>query len=120
MTPFRDLLGRIVAAAPGGIGAVLVDAEGEAIDLFTRGDSFETRLVGAHHGIVLKLIERALAGNGNGAAVESVSIRSERYNFSIAPLRDGVFVVLIQDGEGIPALGMKALLDGVTGLDALI
>jgi len=120
LMPFREVLGKIVTETPGGIGAILVDDEGEAIDLFTRGDSYETKLAGAHHGIALGLIKRAITRNGNGNIIGAVSIRSDRYTFSIAPVQDGIFVVLIQDKDGIPALGMKALLDGIADISELI
>ena len=73
MTPFREQLGKIVEATPGGIGAILVDDEGEAIDLFTRGDSFEIKLAGAHHGIILGLIKRSMDRFEKGNKLGGVS-----------------------------------------------
>jgi predicted regulator of Ras-like GTPase activity (Roadblock/LC7/MglB family) len=117
---FREALEEIVKAAPGGIGAVLVDGEGEAIDLFTKGDSFETKLVGAHNGIFLGLIERAIANNGEGSSLGAVSIRSEKYTYSMVPVSDGIFVVLIQCGSGIPSKGLKILRESIPSITRLI
>jgi predicted regulator of Ras-like GTPase activity (Roadblock/LC7/MglB family) len=117
---FREVLAEIVKAAPDGIGAVLVDDEGEAIDLFTRGDSFETKLAGAHNGIFLGLIERAVAKNGNGSNLGAVSIRSDRYTYSMVPVQDGIFIVLIQGGNGIPSKGLKVLRESIPSITRLI
>ena len=118
--PFREKLAKIVEASPGAIGAVLVDDEGETIDLYTTGDVFEMKLAGAHHGIVLGIIERALVRGGNGNTLEEVSIRSDRFTFTIAPLQDGIAVVLIQRNNGIPSMGVKALRDSIPGFYELI
>lgn len=116
---FREVLAEIVEAAPGGIGAVLVDDEGEAIDLFTKGDSFEAKLAGAHNGIILGLIKRAHSVNGSNS-LGAVSIRSERYNYSMVPVLDGIFVVLIQCGSGIPSKGLKVLRESIPSITSLI
>lgn len=117
---FRKVLEEIVEAAPGGIGAVLVDDEGEAIDLYTRGDSFETKLAGAHNGIFLGLLERALGKNGNGNKLGAVSIRSDVYTYSMVPVLDGIFLVLIQGGDGLPSKGLKVLKESIPSIIGLI
>jgi hypothetical protein len=117
---FREVLAEIVETVPGGIGAVLMDDEGEAIDLFTRGDSFETKLAGAHNGIFLGLIQRAVAKNGNGGDLGAVSIRSDRYIYSMVPVQDGIFVVLIQSCNGIPSKGLKVLMESIPSINRLI
>lgn len=117
---FRKVLEGVVHTAPGGIAAVLVDDEGEAVDLFTTGDSFEAKLAGAHNGIFLGLIEGALARDGNGGRLGAVSIRSEKYIYSMVPVMDGIFLVLIQDGSGIPSKGLKVLEESIPSIIGLI
>ena len=117
---FKEVLTRIVEATPGGIGAVLVDDEGEAIDLFTKGDSFETKLAGAHNGIILGLIEDVIARNGNRDKMEELSIRSDRYIYSMISVIDGIFVVLIQSSDGIQSKGLKVLRESIPSIIKLI
>jgi len=118
--PFKEVLGEIVRTTPGGIGAVLVDDEGEMIDIFTSEDNFQMKLIGAHHGIILTAVQQSLEDFGNGDVLCGLSIRSERYIFNIAPVQDGIFVVLVQDREGVPSMGMKVLKGAIPSISRLI
>ncbi|MDF1537025.1 MAG: roadblock/LC7 domain-containing protein [bacterium] len=118
--PFKKALDRIVDTAGGGVGATIVDDEGEFVDLANRGDSFEVRLAGAHHGIILSLLNDIQERIGSGDVIRELYIRSDRFTYSVAPVKEGLFVVLIQDRTGIPALGMKALRDGIPEINELI
>jgi len=118
--PFKDVLGLIVESVRGGVGAILVDDEGEAVDIFTHGDTYEIRLAGAHHGIVLTLLEEAMKRLENGSSLQSLSIKSERLCYTIMPVQEGLFVVLMQDETGIPSQGMRVLKDAVPEIAALI
>jgi len=120
--PFKDVLGIIVQSVRGGVGAILVDDEGEAVDVFTHGDSYEIRLAGAHHGIILALLDEAMKRtNNNGDRLKGLSIKAERLTYTIMPVQEeGLFVVLVQDETGIPSQGMKVLQDSVGDIAALI
>jgi len=119
--PFKDVLGIIVQSVRGGVGAILVDEEGEAVDVFTHGDSYEIRLAGAHHSIILTLVEEAMKrANNNGDRLQGLSIKAERLTYTIMPVQEGLFVVLVQDETGIPSQGMRVLQDSVRDLAALI
>ncbi len=119
---FKGVLGRIVEAAGGGIGAVLVDGEGESVEFVTRGrgDSFEIRLAGAQHAVILSLLNDTQKRIGNGNVIQEISVRSNRFTYTIAPVEEDLFVVLIQDTTGIPSMGMKALRDGIPAINELI
>ena len=118
--PFKDILGLIVESVRGGVGAILVDDEGEAVDIFTHGDTYEIRLAGAHHGIVLTLLEEAMKRSENGSRLQSLSIKAERLSYTIMPIQEGLFVVLMQDETGIPSQAMQVLKDSVGDIAALI
>ncbi len=118
--PFKGVLGHVVESVRGGVGAILVDDEGEAIDVFTHGDSYQIRLAGAHHSIVLTLLEEATKRFENGDSLQGLSIRSERLLYSIMPVQEGLYVVLMLDDTGIPSQGMKVLKDAVREIAALI
>ena len=117
---FKKVLAEIVRTTPDGIGAVLVDDEGEMIDIFTTGDIFQMKLVGAHQGIVLSAVRQILEGFGNGDFLGGISICSEKYVFSIAPVQDDVCVILLQGREGVPSMGMKVLREAIPSLSRLI
>ncbi len=118
--PFKGVLGHIVKSVRGGVGAILVDDEGEAVDVFTHGDSYEIRLAGAHHSIVLTLLEEAMKRFENMDSLQGLSIRSERFIYTIMSVQEGLFVVLLQDDTGIPSQGMKVLKDAIPEIAALI
>jgi predicted regulator of Ras-like GTPase activity (Roadblock/LC7/MglB family) len=118
--PFKDVLGLIVESVRGSVGAILVDDEGEAVDVFTHGDGYEIRLAGAHHGIVLTLLEEAIKRFENGDNLQGLSIRSEKLTYTIMPIQEGLFVVLMQDDTGIPSQAMRVLKDAVPDIAALI
>jgi len=118
--PFKDVLGLLVESVRGGVGAILVDDEGEAVDLFTHGDGYEIRLTGAHHSIIIDLLQEAMKRVENGDTFQGLSVKSERFTYSIMPVQEGLFVVLIQDDTGIPSQGMKVLKDSVSDIAALI
>ena len=118
--PFKDVLGLIVESVSGGVGAILVDDEGEAVDVFTHGDMYEIRLAGAHHGIILTLLEEAMKRSENGNSLRSLSIKAEKLTYTIMPVQEGLFVVLMQDETGIPSQGMRVLKDNVHEIAALI
>ena len=110
---FTGPLEEVVRRATGGLGAVVVADDGETIDQFTAGDHYEIRLVGAHQGIILQLIQRAMENAGNGNRLEGVSITSDRRIFSVVPVMDGTFLVLVQDRTGIPSQGRRVLREAV-------
>jgi hypothetical protein len=117
---FKKALDGIVDAAGGGVGAILVDDEGESIDYVTRGDSFEIRLAGAHHGIVLAILNDIQKRIDNNETIEEICVRSDLLTYTIALMGDGLFVVLVQDKTGIPARGLKALREGIPEINKLI
>jgi hypothetical protein len=41
-----------VASVPGAWGAIFVDFEGEAVDLYATNDAYEVKLAGAHAGLL--------------------------------------------------------------------
>ena len=52
--PFKKILTELIADTPGATGAILVDWEGEAVELAcASGDEYELKLLAAHKGIIL-------------------------------------------------------------------
>lgn len=118
--PFKEILGSVVDSVQGGVGAVIVDDEGEAVDLVTRGDGFETRLAGAHQGIVLALVDEAARRIRAGDSVLTMAVRSDRFTYTVMPVKEGLAVILVQDQTGLPSQGMRALENAAHGIVDLI
>jgi hypothetical protein len=79
---------------PGGIGAVLVDRDGEAVDYAGRADAYDLKLAGAHWQIVLRQVID-LATRHSLGALRLVAIRGERRSFIAHVLPDDYVLVLI-------------------------
>ena len=118
--PFKEVLGQVVESVRGGIGAILVDDEGEAVDVFTRGDGYEIRLAGAHHSIIIALLDEAMKNVESRDSFQGLSVKSEQITYTMLPVQSGLFVVLMQDHTGIPSQGMKVLKDAVRDIAVLI
>ncbi len=106
---FAETLEKVVRASRGGVEAVFVDGEGEAIAEFTSRTRYDARLVGAHKGIVLSLVRQASARVGDTGEVLSVTIRAGDYSYSLLPVHEDTFLVLVQDQTGLPSVGLRAL-----------
>ena len=110
----------MVEATSGGVGAIFVDDEGEAIDQYTTGDEWDIKLTGAHHSVLLAAMKGALKRMGNNNSIEGFSIKSEKFTYSVAPVEESYFLVLVQDTQGLPSEGLRALQDAVPRIVKLI
>jgi len=120
---FRKPLEQIVERASGAVGAVFVDDDGETIDHYTNGSTYEISLAGAHHGIILQLMEKIVENVEaveNRQSLSSVTIKSDLNTFTMVPVEDGTFLVLVQDTTGIQRQGLRVLQDAVPVIKALI
>lgn len=90
---FRDVLRELVGAVPGAWGAVFVDFEGEAVDLYAVSDAYEVKLAGAHAGL---LWARIVAAGKDAALGRSwaVSVAAERNRFFVHSIDTDYFVLL--------------------------
>ena len=103
--PFRALLKNLVESVPGAHDAVLLDWEGETVDLYSTGENDDhVKFVGAHHGVLLDAVKRIGENTGAGD-VKHVVIKSEKVDFVTAPVHEGYCIVLTVD----PGLHMARL-----------
>jgi predicted regulator of Ras-like GTPase activity (Roadblock/LC7/MglB family) len=66
--PFKQILTELVAGTPGATGAILVDWEGEAVELACGSVAeYDLKLLAAHKGIILDQV-REVSGRFMGAA----------------------------------------------------
>ncbi len=100
--PFKSLLKRLLEEIPGAVGAIITDWEGESVDLVTRSDEYDIKVLGAHTGIILNSLRGALSRIDSGK-LDEVLIRTGETKTLIAPLNDEYFLVLALGPEAIAA-----------------
>jgi len=103
-TAFRGILDRLVSAIPGALGAVLVDAEGEAVDFSGRLPSFDIKLIGAHFRVVLEEVRAAPAARTRC----QLTVRCAHRTFFISSLSHGYALVMAL-ARGAFAVSLRAL-----------
>jgi hypothetical protein len=54
VTPFAAILRRAVERTPNAIGGAFADWDGEMVDSFARGDSYELAVITAHYGVIMQ------------------------------------------------------------------
>lgn len=115
-TPFTGILGRFLARVPGGLGAVLVDVEGETVDYVGMVAPFDLRVAAAHGRILLHEIARY----EKLGAPRALVIRGEGRAFVVRALEDGYALVLLLApwaGFAVPARAL-ALCEREIGAEA--
>lgn len=102
---FASILDRLVNATPGAIAAVLVDAEGEAVDYAGRMDAYELKVIGAHWPIVLHEIDgtRALG------AIHQITLRAKARSYHVRCVHPGYAVVIVLHRHAAFTLSDRAL-----------
>ena len=99
--PFKSLLSRLLEDIPGALGAIIIDWEGEAVDQVTRTDEYDIKVLGAHSGIILSLLQEALSRTDSGH-LEEVMINTGQNKTLMAPLTEDYLLIL--------QLGTKAIV----------
>lgn len=92
-SPFADILGRLVAAVPGVIGAVFADWEGEPVDQVSQQAIDEIQILGAQLGVTVSQINQALQRLSVGRT-EELWIEGDRAVYFLLKVTDAYFVVL--------------------------
>ena len=101
---FHRILDRLVNATAGGLGAALVDHEGETVDYAGMLDTFELKVAAAHWQIVLTQIDtEKLAG------VRQITVRARTRSFVVRQLHEGYAVVLVLHRHAAFAPSERAL-----------
>lgn len=94
--PFKKLLGELVSSVPGGLGAVLADWEGEAVDQSGHLDEYELKIIGAHKGVILQNL-REVVGRLEDDQVREIVVTTEKVQTLVMPVTPDYFLVLTLD-----------------------
>ena len=95
---FHSILSQLLQSTPGAIGAVFLDQEGEAVDLWTE-TVFDVgpeglRAIGAYQGIFMSDLKRACERIGAGK-FERLAIDFENAKVLSCDLKEGYYLVLV-------------------------
>ncbi len=114
--PFKKIMKELVEGTPGAGGAIFVDWEGEAVEQYSLdGDSYRLKVIGAHKGVMLKLIDDAQKAINNDT-VNSVTIRMNNFHVLMAPVKEGYFVAMTLDSNAVLSKGHYMLRKAVEAL----
>lgn len=92
-TPFGLILERLIRSSSGALGAVFVDAEGEAVDYAGTLDAFTVKIAAAHMRILLH--EAAGSPALGGETLREITFRSAERSFFIRSMPEGYAFVLL-------------------------
>ena len=107
-TPFRPILRDLVRGVPDAIGAVFVDAQGEAIDFYAHLEEADLRLVGAHLGRVWTSLARAMEHSDAGSARELILV-GDRAKMLVRAIDREYYVVMTIKPRSPTAQAARAL-----------
>ncbi len=82
----------------GGVGAVMLDPEGETVDIFAKSAEFELDFIGARTTLVLPLLEKATQNLEKGR-VKSLGITTDKLRLTISTIQDGYFLLVATPPE---------------------
>jgi len=91
--PFKRTLKEMLDRIPGSLGVIIVDWEGEAVDQVGRIDDYELKVIGAHKGLILDSMRRAVR-RAEGNELEEILISTSRRQTLILPLDSDYFFVV--------------------------
>ena len=114
--PFQRIIKELVDSTGGATDAIFVDWEGEAVDQYSVSDDiYRIKVVGAHKGVMLKLINDAQEATGNEKA-DSVSVRMQDASVLMASVKDGYYVALVLDKSAMLCKASFLMKKAVTEL----
>lgn len=118
--PFHYLLTNLLVDVPGAQGAAFLDAEGEAIELVSRGATpYELKLEGAYHGIFLRRARQMLELAGGGD-LERLMISGRQMRVVSRALRDEYYLVVVLEPWAPVEASAAAIQRAVDALNAEI
>jgi len=82
----------------GGVGAVMLDQDGETVDTYAKSDEFELDFIGARTMLILPLLEKATQNLEKGR-VKSLGITTDKLRLTISTIQDGYFLLVATPPE---------------------
>ncbi len=79
-------------------GAVMLDPEGETVDIYSNSDEFELDFIGARTMLILPLLEKATKNLEKGH-VKSLGITTDKLRLTISTIQDGYCLLVATPPE---------------------
>jgi len=105
---FGEILSELVGTVPGALGAVFLDWEGEAVDQFSHIPLMDILLVGAHWGVVLRIVQDFLRKHDWGLP-QTVILNGEQHDVIIRAITDEYCLVFITRSGAHLATALDAM-----------
>ena len=99
--PFRRLLTELVQAVPGAHGAILADWEGETVEQYSHGDSYEMKVTAAHWGILHNLL-KDLGEQYPTGSLKHGGITTSEQHVRVGAIGDDYTLVMTMNREALP------------------
>lgn len=112
MSPFAQILRGAVERTPGAIGGAFAAYDGEMVDSFFEGDSFDWAIFTAHYGIVLSHVQSALNTWHYGEA-ELVMIEHAGTDILLGAVLEGYYALIAIDHPASLATAMREMAEAV-------
>lgn len=95
---FSEILARIESVSVGFLAAIFFDHEGETIDYHSYLDPFDTRLAGAHHGVIATMAMHQMKWLKKGE-LQSIEIYTDDMDSATYHLGEGCYLTIIMKSE---------------------
>ena len=105
---FKEILKKTVDGLPGALGAIFADWEGESVEYQYAGPEDDIKLLGAHQGILLGIINGVSGSYGMGE-VRCVLVSAESAKLVVRPLKDGYYLVVMLGPYANGGLAIRAV-----------
>lgn len=112
---FQNLLQPIIRDVEGTIGVIFADADGEAIDHYSRIPEYDMKLLGAYKSIIIKNIQETTSRLELGSIREIVIFLDEAV-LILSPVAEGYFLLLFMQPESNLGKGIMRLKDVIKKL----
>jgi len=93
MTPFGDIMKRVVTATPHAIGGAFAASDGEMVDAYALGDAFEWAILTAHFGVLVAQLESAF-GTLHYGGLDAFVARYDRADVLVCTVAAGYYAIL--------------------------
>ncbi|MEK6679934.1 MAG: roadblock/LC7 domain-containing protein [Nitrospirota bacterium] len=109
---FQAILQPLIKDVEGAIGIIFVDADGEAVDHYSRIPEYDMKLLGAYKSIIIKNIQETSDRLELGGIREIVIFLDEAV-LILSPVAEGYFLLLFMQPESNLGKGIMKLKDAI-------
>jgi predicted regulator of Ras-like GTPase activity (Roadblock/LC7/MglB family) len=113
--PFKALLKELVSSVEGAEGAIFVEADGEAVQWYTRGEGERLQLRAAYLAVMLQAL-RATAERLGVGEVTHLVLEYEGARFVVAEIGRGYFIALELDSSANIGQAIQKILPAAASL----